>query len=294
MPRATLDVGEYPLSYLLPNGQVFIAAGVDEKSRVLNLTTETWTTLGVDPASTGTTAMYRPGKVLATGGGTSGAEPVQSTAATIDLTQPSPAWTLTAAMIEPRYKHSLVVLADGTVLAVGGSSIYSEVSQKGVLDAELWDPDTGSWRRMASEHDLRMYHSTALLLPDGRVLVAGGGRMSPVTDFQTAEIYSPPYLFKGPRPTIVSAPVSTSLGTSFAIQTTGAAPIKSVALIRLGSVTHTYDSDQRYVDLAFTQTDNRLEVRSPTSPNVAPPGYYMLFVVNASGVPSVAKIVRLT
>jgi hypothetical protein len=143
-------------------------------------------------------------------------------------------------------------------------------------------------------HDLRMYHSTALLLPDGRVLVAGGGRMDPVTDYQTAEIYSPPYLFMGPRPTITAAPGSVALGTTLAIQTKEAARIKSVALVRLGSVTHTYDSDQRYVNLDFTQTRGGLEARTPTNSNIAPPGYYMLFIVDASGVPSVAKIVRLT
>ena len=294
LPRAALDVGDYPLTYLLPNGRLFIAAGGDDKSRTLDLATQTWTTLGTNPAATGTAAMYRPGEILVSGGGTAGADPVQSTAATIDLNKPSPAWTFTAPMIDPRYKHSLVVLADGTVLAVGGSSIYSEVSQKGVLDAELWNPDTGDWTLMAPMHDLRMYHSTALLLPDGRVLVAGGGRMSPVPDYQTAEIYSPPYLFKGPRPTMSDAPASTTNGTTFTIQTPDAARIKSVALVRLGSVTHTFDSDQRYIDLAFTASGAALKVQSPSNPNVAPPGYYMLFIVDASGVPSVAKIVKVS
>jgi hypothetical protein len=293
MPGAVLSLGEYPFVYLLPNGRIFVASD-DEKSRTLNLVTQEWTTLGVTPAPTGTAAMYRPGKILVSGGGTHSADPVQAIAATIDLNQPSPAWTPTAPMNEPRYKHNLVVLADGTVLAAGGSSKYSLISETGVLDAELWNPDTGSWTLVAPMHDLRMYHSTALLLPDGRVLVAGGGRMDPVTDYQTAEIYSPPYLFKGPRPTITAAPGSAALGTTLAIQTNEAARIKSVALVRLGSVTHTYDSDQRYVNLDFAQTRGGLEARTPTNSNVAPPGYYMLFIVDASGVPSVAKIVRLT
>jgi hypothetical protein len=293
MTQASLDIGQYPLSYLLPNGQVFIAAGNDNKSRLLNLATQGWQTLGDNPAATGTAAMYRPGKILVSGGGTNGADPVQATAATIDLNQPAPSWIPTAPMIDPRYKHSLVVLPDGTVLAVGGSSIYSLVSQKGVLDAEMWNPETGGWSLMAAEHDLRMYHSTALLLPDGRVLVAGGGRMSPVTDFQTAEIYSPPYLFKGPRPTISSAPSSAIVGDQLAILTPDAARIKSMALVRLGSVTHTYDSDQRYVDLTFSRSNGALQASLPASANVTPPGYYMLFIVDSSGVPSVAKIIRV-
>lgn len=294
LPRAALDVDEYPSTFLLPNGKLFVANGIDGKSRTLDLQTQTWTTYGADPAPTGTAVMYRPGKVLTTGGGTNNADPVQSTAATIDLNQKHPTWQRTTTMIYPRYKHNLVVLPDGKVLAVGGSTIYSLVSTTGVLPAEIWDPDARTWNRLASAHDLRMYHATALLLPDGRVLVAGGGRLNPAVDYLTAEIYSPPYLFRGPRPTITDAPATTTYGSSMTVQTPDTAGIAHVAFMRLGSVTHAFDDDQRYLDLRFTTSAGKLTVTSPATANLAPPGYYMLFVVNGRGVPSVAKIVQMT
>jgi hypothetical protein len=293
LPRATLNVGQYPHTYLIPDGRVFMDAGSDGISRALDVTTQTWSAYGANPAATGTSAMYRPGKILASGGGTGGGDPVQSTAATIDLTQPSPSWRTTAPMIYPRYKHNLVVLPDGTVLAVGGSTVYSLASTVGVQAAELWNPSNQTWSLMASEHDLRMYHSTALLLPDGRVLVAGGGRLMPAIDFLTAEIYSPPYLFKGPRPTVTDVPPSTTYGSSIRIGTPDASTIASVALMRLASNTHAYDSDQRYVALTFAKSADSVVAQSPANANLAPPGYYMLFVVDSAGVPSVARIIQV-
>jgi hypothetical protein len=290
---ATLDVGEYPHSYLLPDGRVFMDAGPDGKSRTLDIGTQQWTVIGTNPVSTGTSIEYRPGKILATGGGSGEGDPVQSIAATIDMSQPAPTWQYTAPMIYPRDRHNLVALPDGTVLAVGGSTQYSEVSTVGVLPAEIWDPSTGTWNLMAAAHDLRMYHSTAALLPDGRVLVAGGGRLPPAVDFLTAEIYSPPYLFKGPRPTIASAPAAISYGESVNVQTPDASKIASVALVRLASDTHNYDNDQRYVDLSFKATAGSLRVDTPTIPNLAPPGYYMLFLTDSKGIPSVAKILQI-
>jgi hypothetical protein len=293
LPGATLDVGQYPHTFVLPDGRVFMDAGPDGRSRALDLATQTWAAFGINPAATGTSAMYRPGKILATGGGTNGGDPVQTLAATIDLTAAAPSWQVTAPMIYPRYKHSLVVLPDGSVLAVGGSTQYSLVSTVGVLAAEIWDPANGTWTRMADAHNLRMYHSTALLLPDGRVLVAGGGRLPPAIDYPTAEIYSPPYLFKGPRPTVLSAPAATSYGAAMRVQAPDAAQIGKVALIRLASITHAYDSDQRYVELRFSASSSELTIQSPANANIAPPGFYMLFVVNSVGVPSVARVIQI-
>jgi hypothetical protein len=125
------------------------------------------------------------------------------------------------------------------------------------------------------------------------VLNAGGGRLYPAVDYKTAEIYSPPYLFKGPRPTITSAPATAQYGTNVTVTTPEAANIASVALVGLASVTHTVDMNQRYVPLAFTKGAGTLSVGIPSNANVAPPGPYMLFVVDANGVPSVASIVRL-
>src|SRR5262249_24109084 len=155
----------------------------------------------------------------------------------------SPGWQQTAPMDNARSHLNLTVLPDDTVLATGGSSdISGEFPQYAVYPAELWSPATQTWTTMASMQTPRMYHSTALLLPAGRPLSAGGGRPgAPVSyDYLTAEVYPPPYLFKGARPTVTAAPTTLNYNASFFVQTPDAADIASVALIRNGSVTHSF------------------------------------------------------
>jgi hypothetical protein len=142
-------------------------------------------------------------------------------------------------------------------------------------------------------HDLRMYHSTAVLLPDGRVLVAGGGRLAPAIDYSNAEIYSPPYLFRGARPTISAAPAVVAYGSTFSVQTPDAGKIASVALIRLATNTHAFDSDQRYVNLTYTRSSDGLLVTSPANATYAPPGFYHLFILDNNGVPSVSTMIQV-
>jgi hypothetical protein len=143
---------------------------------------------------------------------------------------------------------------------------------------------------MAAQAAPRMYHSTAVLLPDGRVLSAGqsSGKME-----RTGEIFSPPYLFAGPQPTITSAPASLGYNQQFPISTPDYANVTRVALLKAGSVTHSNNFDQRYVDVTF-QSDGSggLTATSPPDSNHAPPGWYMLFILN-NGVPSVASWVQV-
>ena len=150
----------------------------------------------------------------------------------------------------------------------------------------------------------RQYHSTALLLPDGRVLSAGGGICGTCDSVgylaKNAEVFSPPYLFKkdgsgelAPRPQITSAPDEVTYNAPFAISTPDAASISKVALVRLGAVTHSVNMEQRYVPLSFTAGSGAVNATAPANANVAPPGVYMLFVIDADGVPSVAKMVRV-
>jgi hypothetical protein len=151
---------------------------------------------------------------------------------------------------------------------------------------------------LASNAVVRVKHSTALLLPDGRVLLAGGGEVVGATDHRDAELFSPPYLFNpdgtpAARPQISSTRSTTYYGQSFTVSTPDAASIAKVAWVRLGSVTHAFDQNQRYVPLAFTRTSTGVVVTPPASRNVAPPGHYMLFLLNTAGVPSVAKIQRV-
>jgi plastocyanin len=288
----TLDRGEqeYLDSYLLPNGKVFFVAETDGAARTIDPTTRAYASLPSSPVTNGgTSVMYQPGKILITGGG----NPVTGEAAVIDLNAAVPAWRVVAPMSYGRYQHSLVPLPDGKVLALGGSTSFSLTSRTGVLPAELWDPDTETWTTLASLSQPRMYHSAAVLLPDGRVLVTGGGRLPPGLDYPSAQIYSPPYLFKGPRPTVTGAPAGVGYGADMVIDTPNASVIASVSLTRLSSVTHTVDMDQHAMRLTFTRGNGALTVQAPTSRNVAPPGYYLLFLVNSQGVPSVAKIIHV-
>ena len=187
------------------------------------------------------------------------------------------------------------VLPDGTVLATGGESDKNGGNiANAVYAAELWSPQTQTWSTMASMHTPREYHGTALLLPDGRVLESGmGADFGNVPDQKSAEFYSPPYLFKGARPTITQAPAQISYGTNFSILTPDGASISSAVLIRTGAVTHFFDQNTRYVPLSFQQATGGLTLTAPAGANFAPPGYYMLFIVNSSAIPSMATFVQL-
>src|SRR3954452_21189712 len=148
----------------------------------------------------------------------------------------------------------------------------------------------------------RQYHSTALLLPDGRVLSSGGGICGTCDQVgylgKNAEVFSPPYLYAAdgtpaPRPVADSVPGATTYGAQFSVGTPDPASIRKVALIRLGAVTHSDNMEQRYIPLAFTAGTSSLTATAPANANIAPPGIYMLFLVDANGVPSVARMVSL-
>jgi hypothetical protein len=200
-------------------------------------------------------------------------------------------------MAYARTYHTLTLLPDGTVLGTGGGPTTDAIGvNSAILAAELWSPVTESWTTMASMQKPRLYHSNALLMPDARVLVLGGGRFNGInepTDQLSSEFYSPPYLFKGTRPTISSAPASATYATSIAVQTPDAARIASVSLIKIGSVTHSINQDQRYLPLQFSVSGTTLNIQTPANSNLAPPGFYMLFILDTNGVPSVAAMVKI-
>ncbi len=290
----------YPFLFQLSDGRI-LDAGPDVTTRVMNPGTWNWSTITTSPFDGGSAVMYLPDKIMKAGSYSNpdyyGANTFSATGRTavIDMTQASPAWQETAPMAFPRAFHNLTLLPDGTVLASGGMSTSDGVDlTKAVLPAELWDPTTQTWKTVASLTTGREYHSTALLLPDGRVLMAGGGQLpGRATNIYSGEIYSPPYLFKGARPTIGTAPSIVNYGSSFTVTTPDAASIQKVALIRTPSVTHGFDENQRYIPLNFTAGSGQLTVQAPSKGNIAPPGYYMLYVLNGSGVPSVASFVRI-
>ncbi len=294
---------EYPNTYLLPNGNVFVYGPAEDKSFELNVAGQTWTQVGgASGVVNGGSVMYRPGKVLAAGGAASLASPstAQSNAATIDLTAASPQWTTISPMHFARAFNTATMLADGSVLMIGGepqtavSGGQGEV-QGGVLPAEIWDPSTGQWTTVASMAATRGYHTSTMLLPSGQVLVAGSGHAAPGDPGQyNAQIYSPSYLFKGARPTITSIPSSATYNSNITISTPDASSISAVNLVDLGTSTHQMDFSQHFVPLSFTAGSGSLSVTTPANGNYAPPGYYMVFVVNSQGVPSVASIIKIT
>lgn len=253
-------------------------------------------------------AVYQPGKVLVTGGGSTdedGARRPTRTAVVIDSTSGQPIATPTAPMSGPRKQANLTMLADGTALETGGLATRELVNlDTGVTAAELWNPATDSWRTLASASVLRQYHSTAVLLPDGRVFTGGGGICGACQTLgylqKDAEIFTPPYLLKpgsntatAARPTVTGAPKKTGYDTSFTVTSPQAGSIAKVAMVRLGATTHAEDQGQRYLPLSFKTSGRTVTVASPANPNDAPPGYYMLFVLNAAGVPSQASMVQV-
>jgi hypothetical protein len=205
-------------------------------------------------------------------------------------------------MSQARIEMNAVILPDGRVLAVGGS-INDEDTSTASLNADLLAPDPNNpgsyiFSSAGANSYARLYHSVALLLPDATVWLAGGNpqRGSYV---QQMEIYQPSYLFDSTgalaaRPSITGAPSAVSYGNAFSVQTPDAASISRVVLVRNGAVTHAFGMDQREVELAFTAQSGSLAVTAPPNGNIAPPGYYMLFLLNSSGVPSVARFVQVT
>ena len=291
---------EYPFSYLVPNGDVFTIAPSVDKSFLLNVNAPSWTQVGgTSGVLNGSSVMYRPGEILYSGGASSITTnvPAQTTTAVLDLNAPTPAWRQTAPMQNPRIYHTLTMLADGTVLAVGGATTSDQVSTvtTGTLPTEIWNPTSETWSAAAPIAAARNYHSTALLMPDGTVLVGGGGHVDSGTgpgQF-SSQIYSPPYLFNGPRPTITAMPSSANYGNNISVTTPDAASITGVNLVSLGADTHQIDMDQHFVPLSFTAGAGSLQVQLPASAALAPPGTYMLFLVNNKGVPSIAGNLHL-
>ena len=296
---ARLTTPLYPFMFVLPDGRVF-DAGPDPQTHLLDVSGNGTMSNGpVSPFDGSSAVMYAPGKVMKSGTWSDPAfagRTVTGRTAVIDMNQPSPVWRETAPMHHPRSYETITSLPDGTSIVTGGTSRSDGVDMAtAVLPAEIWNPETETWTEMAAQVNGRGYHSTALLLPDGRVLSAGGGQLPgyPVTDQRNAEIFSPPYLFKGPRPTVLSAPSTVQHGSSFNVGVLAPESIAKVSMVRLGSQTHTFDQNQRYIPLNFTNTGGSLNVQAPANSSIAPPGYYMLFVLNGNGVPSMAEFVRM-
>lgn len=305
----------YPWLHLLPNGTIFYSGSSPnsaffDPSKANSTTGSGWTsgpTTHYDLDRTyGFSVLlpllpsnnYAP-RVMILGGGENGAT---ATTEIIDLSHPSPAWAPSGNMPSgARVQGNAVLLPNGKVLALGGSVQFEDVNSA-TLGADLYDPATGLWSSAGRCSYARLYHSTAVLLPDATVVSAGSNPQRGTYE-QHIEIYSPAYLFTtdangntiyATRPTIQGAPAHLGYGSgTFQVQTADALNIKSVVLARPGSDTHAWNMEQRLVGLAFSSSSGALTVGLPPNSNVAPPGYYMLFILNNSGVPSIASFVQV-
>ena len=279
----------YPMMFVAPNGKVIDVAPTMVTRYLDTSGTGTWTTVANHQFFTwrhyGSAVMYAEGKILVVGG----SDPPTATAEVIDLNVPSPAWRTVAPMSVARRHLNATLLPDGTVLVTGGTYGPGHTNETTpVFSAELWNPATETWTTLASASVPRFYHSSAVLLPDGRVVTNGGDN---ITDL---EAFSPPYLFKGARPTLSGVPALMGYGQRWPVQSPQAADIRKVTLIRLPSVTHAFDQNQRMNVLQFTAGTSAIEITMPANANLAPPGHYMLFAVNSSGVPSMGAFVRIS
>jgi uncharacterized repeat protein (TIGR01451 family) len=304
----------YPHLFLLPDGNVFFTgtgwsiAAVPNTSNLFRTGTQTWTMSGARTVyggnrESGTAVLlpllpernYAP-RVMILGG----ANPAIASTEIIDLSAATPTWTSSGNMRAARRNMDAVLLPNGRVFAEGGSS--RDQPDPASLAADLFDPANGTWSSAGTAAYSRLYHSVALLLPDGRVWVAGSNPVRGSYE-QHMELWSPPYLFTtdgsgatipAKRPSITSTPPAVGYGGMFQVDTPDAADIKSAVLIRPGSSSHGFDFDQRLVGLTFTRGAGALTVTGPPDSKIAPPGYYMLFLLNNAGVPSMASFIRVS
>jgi len=293
----------YPRMHLLTDGRVFYS-GSGRGSRFFDPMTRTWSDV-VATTNYGGTRTYGTSVLLPLSGANGyksrvmifgGGNPATDTTEIIDLSTATPQWQYGPSMSQPRIEMNATILPNGSVLVMGGS-VNDEDAATASLNADLYDPKTNTFSSAGANTYPRLYHSGSLLLPDGTVALMGGNPTRGNYE-QHIEIYSPAYLFNGDgspatRPTITDAPPSVNYGSAFHVQAPHAARIASVVLVRPGSQTHAFDMDQRLVELSFVASRDVVTAIAPPSGAIAPPGYYMLFILDAEGVPSVARYVRL-
>lgn len=305
-PAALSYMPTYPALHLLSDGRLFYSgANVLGTSTAMpgiwNLADNTYQKVpGLQNRALrdeGMSVLLPPAqdqRVLIVGGGkTNGTSAPTDTASVVDLKDPVPQYVDAPSIDVPKLYVSAVILPDSTVLETGGASTSVKVGNNPVFSAQIFDPKTDTWSKAATPTVPRVYHSSAILLPDGRVATFGG---NPVGSFEyRIEIYTPKYLSTGTaRPTITRAPAEMTYGGQYSLSTTQASALTSAVLVRPAAVTHSSDSNQRLVKLGMTTTSGGINVSMPQNPNLTPPGWYMLFVLDSSGVPSVASWVHVS
>ncbi len=290
----------YPRNFIAPSGRVF---GFDSAGRMYYVDTAgsgMVTNVGQFSAavasSDASAAMFAPGRILQFGGNSNQSIVIDINGAGAT---PTPVISSSGAMLRQRRLAVATILADGRVLATGGSRVWNAMTDVS-YEAEIWNPATGQWTVGAVAQRERLYHGNALLLPDATVLVFGGGAPAPSgrPNNLNAEIYYPPYLFASggvaaTRPVIDTAPTVVDTGRTVQVGVSSGRPISRVTFVKTGSATHGFNMEQRFVDLPFSGSGGTLAVQIPARASDVPPGMWMLFVLDDAGVPSVAKMVRV-
>ncbi len=288
-----------------PNGQLFHAGPSEEMHWIDVSGNGSITSAGLRGDDTysmkGTTVMFDQGKILKVGGAESydSDHPAKNTAFVIDINDPGNVTvTPTPTLAFSRTMLNSVVLPNGEVLVTGGldqAKVFTDVGAR--FFGEIYDPVSNTWRTVAGMNEARTYHSVSILMSDGRVFVGGGGLCDSTpgcVNHQSAEVYSPPYLFTtggalATRPVITNAPDQADYGEGIAITTDIA--VGEFSLIRFSGATHSTNNEQRRIPIATVPgTSHNLTIPGR---NLLPPGYYMLFALDANGVPSVSKSIRI-
>jgi hypothetical protein len=306
----------YPALFLMPSGKLFYTGsnagyGSDEIGRdpgVWDLSDNSFDKVpGLrDPRQTETSGsvLLPPAQdqryMIAGGGGIGESKRSTDRTDVIDLKLPAPRFEPGPDLAEPVRYPNMVITPDDRVVITGGSSGYRGEGASDLLLCHLYDPKTNRLTRVADPTVGRDYHSSALLLPDGRVITLGSNPLYadadntiPGTFEKRIEIYSPPYLYAGDRPRITSGPDLVKRGASARFGSSDPEAIRSARLIRPSAVTHVTDVEQRSIALDFTRRDGGIEVTIPRSAGLLPSGWYMLFVDDGDGTPSEARWVQV-
>lgn len=294
----------YPRNFVAPDGKIFGIA-YTQMFRIDPSGTGTLTRMGKftsgNTGGSSTAVMFRPGRILQVGGGIDDSLASRN-ASIIDINSGTPVITALPLVTYRRHWPNATVMADGRVFLSGGSTANNNPVNGVAYTSEIFNPTTNTWSLGATAKQMRLYHSTSLLLPDATVLTLGGGALgagNPGPQLNlNAEVYFPPYLFNANgtpanRPIISSAPMSVSPATKFRIGTPTPSAISRVTMIKSGSVTHSFDMDQRFLQLPFTVIGSELEATLPANTFETPPGFYLVFVINSQGVPSEAAMMRV-
>lgn len=304
VPQTWSFWGTYPHMYLLNDGRMFYSGGhtfgnglPGTGASLYNWqTAQIWDVPGLrqkdmrDQAGSVLLGPAQDQKVMIVGGGNTETNvPAINLVDIIDLKQPNPTYVPGPDLPGPGKTYvNLLNLPDRTVLAANGAQ---HNRSDNVMTAAVYQPATNSWLSIGADPVGRNYHSSAILLPDGRVAVLGSNPMDNSFDLRIS-VYSPKYMFNGTRPTITAAPTAATRGQQITLQTTGT--IKAAQLMSPMSATHQTDSNARLVDLPMTTSGGTVSATIPSNPNLLPPGPYMLTVLDTNNLPSTAKWVWIS